>query len=103
MEFQQMESQQTAAGETGIDPLFRQQVIDALCSVLQRILELDGQVTAEMDLREDLGLQSEPALEMLLDVEEQLGIQVDTEFLDVDEMRTVSDLGTFIAGHYRAA
>jgi acyl carrier protein len=98
-----MESQQTAAGETGIDPLFRQQVTDTICAVLKRILELDGQVTAEMDLREDLGLKSEPALEMLLDVEDQLGIQVDTEFLDVDEMRTVTDLSTFIAGHYRAA
>lgn len=98
-----MESQHTAAGETGIDPLFRQQAIDTICAVLQRILELDGQVTAEMKLREDLGLKSEPSLEMLLDVEEQLGIQVDTEFLDVDEMRTVADLGTFIAGHYRAA
>jgi acyl carrier protein len=98
-----MESQHTATGQTGIDPLFRQQVIDTLCAVLKRIVEFDGQVTAEMDLREDLGLKSEPALEMLLDVEEQLGIQVDTEFLDVDEMRTVADLGTFIAGHYRAA
>lgn len=98
-----MESQHTAASETAIDPLFRQQVIDALCEVLQRILELDRQVTAPMHLREDLGLKSEPALEMLLDVEEQLGIQVDTEFLDVDEMRTVADLATFIAGHYRAA
>lgn len=98
-----MESSHTAADETGVDSLFRQQVIDTLCAVLPRILELDGQVTAEMDLQEDLGLKSEPALEMLLDVEEQLGIQVDTEFLDVDEMRTVTDLGTFIAGHYRAA
>jgi len=92
-----------AAGETGIDQLFRQQVADTICAVLKRILELDGQVTAEMDLREDLGLKSEPALEMLLDVEDHLGIQVDTEFLDVDEMRTVTDLATFIAGHYRAA
>lgn len=98
-----MESQHTAAGQTGIDPLFRQQVIDAICAVLQRIQEFDGQVTAEMHLREDLGLTSEAGLEMLLDVEEQLGIQVDTEFLDVDEMRTVADLGTFITGHYRAA
>lgn len=98
-----MESQHTATGQTGIDPLFRQQVIDTICAVLKVILEFDGQVTAEMDLREDLGLKSEPSLEMLLDVEEQLGIQVDTEFLDVDEMRSVADLGTFIAGHYRAA
>lgn len=98
-----METQHTAADETGIDSLFRQQVIDTLCAVLQRILELDRQVTAETDLREDLGLKSEPALEMLLDLEEQLGIQVDTELLDVEEMKTVTDLGTFIAGHYRAA
>lgn len=98
-----MEYQHTAAGETGIDPPFRQQVIDTICAVLQRILELDRLPTAETYLREDLGLKSEPALEMLLDVEEQLAIQVDTEFLDVDEMRTVADLGTFIVGHYRAA
>lgn len=98
-----MESQHMAADETGIDEVFRQQVIDTLCTVLQRILEREEQVTAEMYLREDLGLKSEPALEMLLDTEEQLGIQVDTEFLDVDEMRTVADLSTFIVGHYRAA
>jgi acyl carrier protein len=97
-----MASQQTTSGQAGIDPQFRQQVIDTICAVLPRMLELDGPVTADMRLREGLGLSSQLGLELLLDVEEKLDIQVDIEFLDPDEMKTVADLGTFIAGHYVA-
>jgi acyl carrier protein len=54
-----------------------------------------------MDMADELGLSSSLGLELLLEVEEALGIQIDVEALRPDELRTVGELATFIAGHSR--
>jgi acyl carrier protein len=50
---------------------------------------------------EELGLSSTLGLELLLEVEDQLMILIDVELMDSDQMKTVGDLATFVAGHSR--
>ena len=40
-------------------------------------------------------------LELLLEVEDKLMILIDVEQMDADQMATVGDLATFVAGHSR--
>ena len=87
------------AQETGLDPEFRRQVVDTMTAVLDRLLDRAEPVTEDMRLMEELGLSSTLGLELLLQVEDQLMILIDVELLDGDQMRTVGDLATFVAGH----
>ncbi len=87
--------------ETGLDPALRQQVVDAMATVLGRLLETDQVITADTRVMEELGLSSTLGLEMLLELEEALAIQIDVELMDPLDMKTVGDLATFIVGHSR--
>jgi acyl carrier protein len=89
-----------AAQETGLDGEFRQRVVGTMTTVLARLLDLSEPVTEDMGLME-LGLSSTFGLELLLEVEDQLLILIDVEQMDQDQMKTVGDLATFIAGHSR--
>jgi acyl carrier protein len=89
------------AYETGLDPEFRQQVVDAMTTVLDRLLDRSEPVTEDMRLMEELGLSSTLGLELMLELEDQLMILIDVELLDGDQMKTVGDLATFVAGHSR--
>lgn len=89
------------AHETGLDPEFRHQVVDAMTSVLDRLLDRSEPVTEDMRLMEELGLSSTLGLELMLELEDQLMILIDVELLDGDQMKTVGDLATFVAGHSR--
>ena len=50
-------------------------------------------------LYEDLGLESVGTLELLLDLEDTLGIEVDPESLEMDVFRTVGSLTDYVTGH----
>ena len=89
------------AQETGLDGDFRQQVLDTMTTVLARLLDRTEPVTEDMRLMEELGLSSTFGLELLLQVEDQLMILIDVEQMDADQMKTVGDLATFVAGHAR--
>ena len=89
------------AQETGLDGDFRQQVLDTMTTVLARLLDRTEPVTEDMRLMEELGLSSTFGLELLLQVEDQLMILIDVEQMDADQMKTVGDLATFVAGHSR--
>jgi acyl carrier protein len=89
------------AQEAGLDGDFRQQVLDTMATVLARLLDRTEPVTEDMRLMEELGLSSTFGLELLLEVEDQLMILIDVESMDADQMRTVGDLATFVAGHSR--
>ncbi len=89
------------AQETGLDGEFRQQVLDTMTTVLTRLLDRTEPVTEDMRLMEELGLSSTFGLELLLQVEDQLMILIDVESMDADQMKTVGDLATFVAGHSR--
>ena len=90
-----------AAQETGLDGEFRQQVADTMITVLTRLLDRPEPVTEGMRLMEELGLSSTFGLELLLELEDQLLILIDVEQMDTDQMATVGDLATFVAGHSR--
>ena len=89
------------AQETGLDGDFRQRVLDTMTTVLARLLDRAEPVTEDMRLMEELGLSSTFGLELLLEVEDQLMILIDVEVMDADQMKTVGDLATFVAGHSR--
>src|SRR6266699_431973 len=89
------------AQETGLDGDFRQRVLDTMTTVLARLLDRPEPVTEDMRLMEELGLSSTFGLELLLEVEDQLMILIDVELMDADQMKTVGDLATFVAGHSR--
>jgi acyl carrier protein len=87
--------------ETGLDAEFRRRVVDTMTAVLARLLDRPEPVTEDMRLMEELALSSTFALELLLELEDQLLILVDVELMDADQMKTVGDLATFVAGHSR--
>jgi acyl carrier protein len=89
------------AQEAGLDGEFRQQVLDTMTTVLARLLDRAEPVTEDMRLMEELDLSSTFGLELLLQVEDQLMILIDVEAMDADQMKTVGDLATFVAGHSR--
>jgi acyl carrier protein len=89
------------AQETGLDGEFRQQVVDTIITVLARLLERPEPVTEDMRLMEELGLSSTLGLELLLGVEDQLLILIDVELMDEEQMKTIGDMATFVAGHSR--
>ncbi|HEY7430384.1 MAG TPA: phosphopantetheine-binding protein [Streptosporangiaceae bacterium] len=87
--------------ETSLDTEFRQQVVDAMTTVLARLLERTEPITEDMSLMEELRLSSTLGLELLLQVEDQLEILIDVELMDADQLKTVGDMATFVAGHSR--
>jgi len=92
-----------AAYDTGPDGEFRQRVVDTMTTVLDRLLDRPEPVSEDMRLMEELGLSSTLGLELMLELEDQLEILVDVELMDQDQMKTVGDLATFVAGHHRPA
>jgi len=90
-----------ATPETALDDEFRQRVMDTMATVLARLLDRAEPVTEDMRLMEELGLSSTFGLELLLELEDQLLILIDVEQMDTDQMATVGDLATFVAGHSR--
>lgn len=95
-----MTAPEAPAGDV-VDGELRQRVVDTMVEILARLLELDGPVTEDMHMMDELGLSSSLALELLLELEERLEIQIDVETMNPDELQTVGQLATFIAGHSR--
>ena len=87
------------AQETHIGGEFRQQVVEAMTTVLARLLDRSEPVTPDMRLMEELGLSSTLGLELMLELEDQLEILIDVELMDADQMKTVGDMATFVADH----
>jgi acyl carrier protein len=89
--------------ETSVGGEFRQAVVEAMTTVLTRLLDRSEPVTEDMRLMEELGLSSTLGLELMLELEDQLEILIDVELMDADQMRTVGDMATFVAGHSEPA
>ncbi|TDP92996.1 phosphopantetheine-binding protein [Labedaea rhizosphaerae] len=89
------------APDAQVDVALRQRVVEAMSEVIKRLVQRDEPVTEDMDMADELGISSSLGLELLLEVEERTGIQIDVEALRPDELRTVGQLATFIATHSR--
>jgi acyl carrier protein len=65
---------------------------------LQILSQLSGKdqetITPEMDLVADLGIDSPKALQLLLELEERLGIEIEDE--DAAKIDSVSDILTYV-------
>jgi acyl carrier protein len=84
-----------------IDLELRHRVVEAMSTVIMRLVERDEQVTEDMHMADELGLNSSLGLELLLEVETQVGVQIDVATMDPDKLQTVGELATFIASHSR--
>jgi acyl carrier protein len=91
-----------AAPETGIDVELRQRAVEAITTLLRRLLKREDPITEDMLMAEQLGLSSSLGLELLLEAEELLGVQIDVETMNPERTRTVGELATFVAGHSRS-
>lgn len=89
------------APDAQVDTELRPRVVEAMTEVIARLSERDGPVTEDMDMADELGLSSSLGLELLLEVEERLGVQIDVEKMRTDELRTVGQPAAFIASHCR--
>jgi acyl carrier protein len=89
--------------EASLDGEFRQQVVDAMTTVLARLLDRSEPVTENMRLMEELGISSTLGLELMLELEDQLEILIDVELMDADQLKTVGDMATFVADHSQPA
>ncbi|MFJ9108435.1 acyl carrier protein [Streptomyces sp. NPDC102283] len=74
-----------------------QNVVTAIEAALSEVLEreVDG-LTRDVRLFEDLHLDSTSVLEMLMALEDGIGIVVDPEDLDMDDFKSVGTLTDYV-------
>lgn len=82
------------------DISLRERVFGGILALLPKVMgrELPG-LSGGTKLMEELGIRSASMLELLLELEDSLGIEIDVEEIDEAGMRTVDDLAGFVAGH----
>lgn len=85
------------------DPLLRSQLVDAICELLPTVLkrEVTG-ADAGTALLDALGLNSTTGLELVLELEERLGLEISVEDLDRNDFDTVGSLADYVAGNLLA-
>lgn len=75
-------------------------IIDCIRQSLTATLRTDITMLHEATmLYEDLGLESVGTLELLLGLEDTLGIEIDPEDLEMEIFHTVGSLADYLAGH----
>ncbi|MFE2722714.1 acyl carrier protein [Kitasatospora sp. NPDC059327] len=82
------------------DTELRERVLRSIGELLPRVLKRDlPEIPENACLFDDLGLTSAGTIELILEVEETLDIQVDVEQIGEDDLRSVSNLADYVAGH----
>ncbi|RFU82513.1 acyl carrier protein [Streptomyces triticagri] len=72
--------------------------LDAVRSALGEVLSKDlSDATEEVRLFDELGLDSSSALELLITIEDILGVQFDAEELEMTHFETIGSLAAFVA------
>jgi acyl carrier protein len=81
-------------------PRLRERVTESICELLPDILrqEIAG-LCADTELLAALGLTSTTALEVILRVEERLGLEISVEDLEREDFATVGTLADYIAAN----
>ncbi|WP_033217921.1 phosphopantetheine-binding protein [Kitasatospora phosalacinea] len=81
----------------------RDQLVSAICELLPVVLkrEVTG-ADAGTELLDALGLNSTTGLELVLELEERLGLEISVEDLGRDDFATVGSLAAYVAGHLLA-
>lgn len=69
--------------------------MEKLISVIENYVELDGEITAEMTFKKDLGLSSFDTVCMIDEIKATLGVSLDpTDFV---KYKTVGEMAQYIA------
>lgn len=83
-----------------LDADLRQRVMDSIGALLPRVLKRDLPAMPE-DIRlfDELGLSSSKTLELLLALEDDLGIEVDVDEIDRGDLVSIGAFADFVAQH----
>jgi acyl carrier protein len=75
----------------------RERVVEAICDLLPEVLgsELGG-VTEETKLFDQLGLDSTGVLDLMLKLEDSLGVEFDTDNLHLNHFESVGTLTDYV-------
>lgn len=75
----------------------RSTTVDSIAAALARVLKRDAEGIGESTrLFEDLGLDSTSVLELLLEVEDDLGVEFDADTLEQHHFETVGTLAAYV-------
>ncbi|KJS54054.1 hypothetical protein VM98_21550 [Streptomyces rubellomurinus subsp. indigoferus] len=78
----------------------RERILHAIGELLPRVLKRElPEIPENACLFDDLGLTSAGTIELILELEESLDIQVDVEQITEDDLRSVTNLADYVAGH----
>jgi acyl carrier protein len=76
----------------------RAAVLDAITEAIRGVLRTQiAPVTDSTRLIDDLGMDSSAVFGLLLELEDALGIQVDTDVLELRDLATAGSLADFVA------
>lgn len=82
------------------DPELRERILRGIGELLPRVLKRElPEIPQDACLFDDLGLTSAGTIELILELEESLDIQVDVEQITEDDLRSVTRLADYVAGH----
>ena len=74
---------------------------DEICNIIARQLRIESDgITDEMDIIEELGADSLDIVEMLIAIEESLGVTVPDD--DIAALKKVGEIVRYVEGSYRA-
>ena len=69
--------------------------MEKLISVIENYVEIDGEITADMSFKKDLGLSSFDTVCMIDEIKETMGVTLDpTDFV---KYKTVGEMAEYIA------
>jgi acyl carrier protein len=75
-------------------------IVVSVAAALARVLKRDADtITESTRLFDDLGLDSTSVLELLLELENELGAEFDADTLEQRHFETVGTLAAYVAGH----
>ena len=82
------------------DPELRERVTETICDLLPGILEREiTGLSADSELMDELGVTSTIALQVILRVEERLGLEISVEQLEGEDFATIGTLAAYIAAN----
>jgi acyl carrier protein len=83
-----------------VDPALRDLVVESICALLPKVLKREvADATADTTLMEALGMSSTAALELVLELEEQLEREISVEDLGREDFATIGTLAGYIAAN----
>jgi acyl carrier protein len=77
-----------------------EQIVTSIIAALGRVISYEvPEITANTQLFDELGLDSSTALELLMQIEDDLGVMFETADLEMVHFQTVGTLAAFVAEH----